>query len=143
MGYSTSFTGSLQFTADPTTKQLAKLKSMFGEDCRDHKEWEGCSGLSYVDLQLTDDFTGIEWSGAEKTYELDKVVSVVVREMRKEFPEFGLRGALFAQGEDAEDRWQLAIGDDGLARRVAVQIVGTKVVCPNCEHKFFIEENKS
>jgi hypothetical protein len=140
MGYTTTFTGSLLFTSEPTAKQLAKLNSMFGEDCRDHKEWETGTGLYYVDLKLTDEFTGIEWNGAEKTYDLDKLVNVVIREMRKEFPEFGLTGTLLAQGEDAEDRWQLVIGDDGLAQRIKVQIVGTKVKCPSCEHSFFIEQ---
>lgn len=139
MGYSTSFTGSLKFASEPTTKQLAKLNAMFGEDCRDHPEWNA-KGLYYVDLKLTEDFTGIEWNGAEKTYELDKIINVVIGEMRKEFPGFSLIGTLFAQGEDADDRWQLVVGDDSIARRIKVQIVGTKVECPRCEHKFYLED---
>lgn len=140
MGYTTTFTGELKFTHEPSVKQIAKLDSMFGEDCREHKEWNA-PGLYYIDLEHNDDYSGIRWNGAEKTYDLDGLVNVVIREMRKEFPEFGLSGTLIAQGEIADDRWQLVIGDDGLAKKVAVHIVGTKVQCPNCEHKFYIESD--
>jgi hypothetical protein len=142
MGYTTTFTGELKFTHEPSVKQIVKLKSMFSEDCRDHPDWNA-PHLSYIDLEFNDDYSGIRWNGAEKTYDMDHLVNVVICEMIKEFPEFGLTGTLHAQGEDAEDRWQLVIGDDGFAKRIKVQIVGTKVECPNCEHKFYIEEHKS
>lgn len=139
MGYTTTFTGSLKFTSEPTAKQLAKLDSMLGEDCRRHPEWETARGLYHVDLEITDDYMGIQWNGAEKTYDLDAIVNVILHEMRKEFPDFGLTGYLMAQGEDVDDRWQLVI-EDGIAKRVKVQIVGTKVQCPNCDHKFYLED---
>lgn len=139
MGYTTRFDGELKFTNEPTAKQLAKLNSMFGEDCRDHPEW-GRLDLYYVDLELTDDFTGVRHSGAEKTYDFEQLVNVVIKVMREEFPDFGLTGTLMAQGEDVDDRWQLVIGDDGLAKRVKIQIVGTKIECPRCDHKFYLED---
>jgi hypothetical protein len=116
MGYSTSFKGELRFTSEPTAKQLAALKAICGEDCRDHPEWEGSEGLYYVDLELTDDFSGIRWNGAEKTYGLERIVNVVLAEMRKQWPDFGLTGSLLAQGESLEDRWALHMGAD-LPRR--------------------------
>lgn len=139
MGYNTIFKGELKFTSEPTAKQLSKLNSMFGEDCREHPEW-GRKDLSYIDLLITDDFTGIRWDdGTEKTYNLEQIVNVVLFQMRKEYPDFGLSGFLSAQGEDAEDRWDLFIGDDGFAHKRMVPIPGTKVQCPSCDHRFYVE----
>lgn len=138
MGYSTEFKGELRFVAEPTASQLAALKKMFGEDCRDHPEWEA-SGLYYVDLELTDDFSGIRWNGAEKTYGLEKIVNVVLAQMRKQWPDFGLAGVLSAQGEDAEDRWALAIGADGLAHKQKLAITGQRITCPHCDGIFILE----
>ncbi len=141
MGYSTEFKGELKFTKEPTASQLAKLNSMFGEDCRDHPEWDESEGLCYIDLELTKDFSAIKWNGAEKTYDLDKLVNVVIIEMRKEWPEFSLTGELLAQGEDIEDRWQLCFDHDGFAHRRDVAIVGRKCRCPHCEEEFILEDN--
>jgi hypothetical protein len=139
MGYSTEFKGELRFANEPTAKQLAALQSMFGEDCRDHPEWSDATGLYYVDLELTEDFTGIRWNGAEKTYGLEKIVNVVIREMRKQWPDFALTGTLYAQGEDAEDRWALHVGEDGFASKQALAITGQRVICPHCGGKFILE----
>lgn len=141
MGYSTNFTGELKFTADATAPQLAALKAMMGEDCRDHPEWKA-PGLYYVDLELTDDFTGIKWNGAEKTYGLEDIVNLVLRVMREKWPAFGLVGALCAQGEDVEDRWALTMGEDGLAHKVKVALTGKIVTCPHCEQRFALESEQ-
>ena len=139
MGYSTNFTGELKFTTEATARQLAALKAMMGEDCREHPEW-GAPGLYYIDLELTDDFTGIKWNGAEKTYDLEKLVNVVVRVMREKWPQFGLAGSLGAQGEDVADRWALQMGADGLAHKVKVAMTGKIVTCPHCSERFALEE---
>lgn len=138
MGYSTNFKGDLKFTKEATGPQLAALKAMMGEDCREHPEWNA-KDLYYVDLELNDDFTGIRWNGAEKTYGLEKIVNVVLAEMRKKWPDFGLTGVLAAQGEDAEDRWTLSIGEDGLPRKTKVPVLGQKITCPHCEETFILE----
>jgi hypothetical protein len=39
MGYSTEFRVELKFTTDLTAKQLGKVKSFLGQDCREHAEW--------------------------------------------------------------------------------------------------------
>jgi hypothetical protein len=139
MGYTTTFKGELKFTKELTASQLAHLKTFFGEDCRDHPEWDE-PDLYYIDLELTEDFSGIRWSGAEKSYGLEKQVSMVVREMRKKWPDFALAGTLSAQGEDAEDRWTLYINDVGMANKAKVPIVGQRVTCPSCEHEFILED---
>lgn len=141
MGYTTRFTGQLGFKTEPTATQLARLNEMFGEDCRDHPEW-GTTGLYHVDLELTKDFKGVMHDGSEKSYDMEKIVNVVTQQMRKEWPDFSFTGSLAAQGEDAEDRWQLYVGDDGIAEKRKTLIVGTRCVCPECGHNFIIEASE-
>ena len=139
MGYSTKFTGELKFSAEATAPQLYALKEMMEEDCREHPEWNA-PGLYYIDLELNDDFTGVKWNGAEKTYDLDKIVNVILRVMREKWPQFGLTGTLLAQGEDIKDRWALQMGADGLAHKVTVAMTGRVIQCPHCEKSFALEE---
>lgn len=139
MGYTTRFQGELKFIHEISVPQLKKLQSMFGEDCRDHPEWGDAKGLYYIDFEMTKDYTGIQHSGAEKSYDVEKQVNVILREMRKEFPEFGLTGSLLAQGECMEDRWTLAMEEDGLAHKHKVVIQGQRVTCPECSHRFIVE----
>lgn len=140
MGYNTRFNGVLAFAKEPTVSQLAKLNTLIGEDCRDHPEWNAKSEASYIDLVITSDFSGLQWdTGTEKTYGLDECVNVIVREMRKEWPDFGLTGTLIAQGEDFEDRWALVIGADGFASKQPLAIAGNVFQCPHCKQKFAVE----
>ena len=140
MGYNTIFKGELKFKTEPSTKALAKLSAMFGKDFRDHPEWDG-HGLYYVDLLLTKDFSGVRWNdGTEKTYDLEKIVTKVIAVMRKDFSDFALTGSLTAQGEDAEDRWDLVMDETGTtATKHMVPIPGTKTTCPRCDHTFYVE----
>jgi len=140
MGYNTKFSGVLTFVDVPTVYQLAKLNTFLGQDCRDHPEWNAGPYASYIDLVVTSDYTGLEWDTAtEKTYGLVDSVNVVIREMRKEWPNFGLSGTLVAQGEDFDDRWALVIGDDGFATKQPLAFSGTAVTCPHCKKNFSVE----
>jgi hypothetical protein len=140
MGYTTQFKGELKFTRELTGSELAKLKSMLGQDCRNHPEWDAGNGLYYIDLALLDDFSGLKWDGSEKTYNMDCLVNVVIKEMRKTVPDFSLTGKLVAQGEDIDDRWELLIGEDGLAIRKNTPPSGAAIICPHCEGKVYVDE---
>ena len=137
MGYSTEFRGELKFTTDLTAKQLGKVKSFLGQDCREHPEWNK-QNLTYIDLELLDDFSGLKWDGSEKTYDLVEKVNLIIDELQKEYPEFGLTGKLMAQGEDIEDRWWLQIVN-GKAIEVPIEIKGKKITCPHCGEEFILE----
>ncbi len=139
MGYTTKFKGQLGFAKEPTVQQLGALNAMFGEDFRDHPEWEE-PDLYYIDLELTPAFDGVRHNGAEKTYDLEKIVSAVTKVMRKTWPDFSFTGNLLAQGESIEDRWILRIGDDGMAARHKTAVTGKRVVCPRCEEAFILED---
>lgn len=138
MGYTTKFRGELKFTTELTGKQLAKVKSFFGEDCRDHREWD-CDG-TYIDLEFNGDFTGIQWdSGTEKNSGMVDHINLIITEMRKEVPEFGLKGTMTAQGEQYDDRWSINIVD-GKAVISEIIIKGHKVTCPHCDETFYLEQ---
>lgn len=137
MGYTTKFKGKLSFKQPPTPAQLAKLQTFFGEDCREHPEWK-CEG-SYIDLVLTKDFLGLQWDEAtEKNNGMVGHVNMIIREMRKEFPDFELEGSLKAQGEEIDDRWNLVM-ENNIAIKRDVAPKGRKVQCPNCEECFYID----
>lgn len=142
MGYTTRFEGVLTFAHELTVPQVAALTAMFEEDCREHPEW-GAPGLSYLDMEFNEDFTGIRHNGAEKTYEFDKLVNVVINVMRKTWPEFGLAGQLLAQGEETRDRWALVIAQDGMAIKRDIKLTGKVVRCPHCEEEFQLEETNA
>lgn len=116
MGYNTEYKGDMLFVKDVSGKQLNFLNKMFGEDCREHPEW-GATELYYIDLKLNDDFSGICWNGAEKTYFLENAINVVIREMRKEWPDFALHGTISAQGDDIDDKYALVVSDDGFVHK--------------------------
>lgn len=144
MGYNTRFKGELNFTCEMTAPMLAKVASFFGEDPREHPEWKMGKNSGYIDLAFTKSFRGIRWDdGTEKTYYLENSVNLIIDQMRKEWPQFGLSGALLAQGEEIEDRWELAVDATGRAERRPIAIPGTKITCPHCLGDFMYDAKRS
>lgn len=115
MGYDTKFKGILRFTSELTDNQLFKLKTYLGEDCRNHPEWNTIN-LTYIDLKLSNDNSGLEWNGYQKTYDLDYKIDFVISEMKQSYRDFGLTGELLAQGENIDDRYILKIVDDKIVK---------------------------
>jgi hypothetical protein len=140
MGYTTRFRGELKFTHELSVPQLKKLESMFGADCREHPEWGPLAAkLYYIDFETTSDYSGLVHNDSEKSYDAEEQINVILQEMRKIWPEFGLTGQLMAQGQDLEDRWALVM-EDGLAHKRKIAVTGSRVECPECGHKFILEE---
>lgn len=131
MGYHTEFRGALRFTNKLTVSQLAAIRQILGEDCRHHSEWNA-SLLTRIDLILLNGNGGITWDGSECTTDMPEKVNVVIREMQKRFPEFGLSGVITAQGSDVGDIWELYIGDDGFAKKRELIITREIIPCPHC-----------
>jgi hypothetical protein len=138
MGYTTKFSGQLRFKKEVTSTSLGKLKGYCGIDCRHTPELK-YTGFTYIDIKITDDFSGIEWDGSEKTYDLVEKINLVISEMKKEYPDFGLEGEMIAQGESFGDVWKLKM-NDGVAIREDIALKGKKVSCPHCGEDFMLEE---
>lgn len=138
MGYSTAFTGQLKFAQEPTRSELAALRQYLNKDVRElepgiaHKFY-------YIDFELTDDFSGIQHSGAEKSNGMVECVNWLTEKMREQFPEFRLTGTLAAQGDESDDRWKLVMDKTGVASKVDDPPTGRRVVCPHCEKHFFLD----
>lgn len=149
MGYTTEFTGQLNFTGTVTPSVLMELTKYLSHDRRQigyegDGIYEGGKYGSYwyhFDWELTQDFAGIQWNGAEKAYDMEHIANWLIDKMREKFPDFGLTGELKAQGEDFEDRWLLKIVN-GRAVREQLAIVGNIVTCPYCDQKFELTGEK-
>jgi len=139
MGYTTNFEGVLKFAKEPSVQEIAALAQFFGEDCREHPEWNA-PGLYHVDMEFAKDYSGIQHDGSEKTYEFEKIVNMVIRNMQKQFPDFRLTGQLLAQGEELRDRWALVIAEDGFAVKRDIKLTGKVVRCPHCAEEFQLED---
>jgi hypothetical protein len=141
MGYQTEFRGELKFNRELTGSELAFLKSMFWID---DDKMDGYivpeAKPHYVQLCLTDDFTGIKWDGSEKFYKAVEAVNFIIVNMKARYPDFALTGRMTAQGEDFEDRWELVVGEDGLAHQVDTPLAGRTIRCPHCDQKISVDE---
>jgi len=147
MGYTTDFEGILKFKNDLSNLDLAYLNTFLGNDRRDlgynddsiYENGKYGSYWYHIDLELAEDFSGIQWNGTEKCYDMEHIINFITDKMREKNPEFELTGELLAQGEDIEDRWRLVMVD-GRATKVDFPKAGHKITCPNCEEQFFLEQ---
>lgn len=140
MGYDTQFDGILKFKNELTIPQLTKIRTFLGEDCREHPEW-GKTNLTYIDLELSKDYSGLKWDGSEKTYDLKDKINLIITEMKKSFPDFELEGHLLAQGDSIEDRYYISI-ENGVA--VESDILDKKtveqVICRSCDKPISVDD---
>jgi hypothetical protein len=144
MGYNTDYKGVMKFTTELRATELAYLRSLFDEDIREHPEWpkELLPTMEcWIKLELTPDFSGLQWSGAEKTYGMEELLNFIIGMMQKRIPNFGLEGQMVAQGEDIDDRYTIGI-QDGRAVRQEIVIEGTKITCPHCEGEFYLSASR-
>jgi len=142
MGYHTEFRGVLHFTTKLTAPQRSAIQQILGEDCRNHPEW-GATDLTRIDLVLLLPWNGngLSWDGSECTTDMPEKVNVVITEMRKQYPEFGLSGVMMAQGSNVGDIWELYIAEDGFARKRELMITREDIACPHCGGNIHMPDN--
>lgn len=142
MGYSTEFRGELKFDKELSGSQIAELDKYLGEDVRDLKdidEYEGDDDFTFIDLELTKDYSGIQWNNSEKSYDMEGQINFITFIIRRKYPDFKLTGKMLAQGEEIEDRYEIVM-KDGVAVRKNIIIKGERITCPHCEEEFILEE---
>lgn len=145
MGYSTDFSGTIYFEDELTASQIVTMGTILGNDMRDwpelkeHLDPDADEYLSHIDLCFNDDFTGIEWDGTEKSHGLPDFINMIRNYMESIGKPITFQdGEMFAQGEDATDRWRLVV-DGNVAKKVVITVTGREVECPHCEETFFID----
>ena len=124
MGYNTTYTGKLKLIA--TIEGLKRLKSILGEDVRDHKEFGQYKGKfdpkdaywHHVDLELDEDFDLVWDRDSEKSYVCADMINAIIAYVREVDPGFQIYGDLDAYGEEAGDIWRLSVTREKGARRV-------------------------
>jgi hypothetical protein len=141
MGYDTNYEGVLKLPEDMSIIQLGYLKTILGEDFRDHPEWHHLlpknTYLTYIDLVLTEDLMGVKWDDrTEKTHSMVEAVNLITALIRTKLNnKFKFTGKFLCQGEDIEDRWFLMIDDAGIAFREDIA-TDTIITCPDCGCRF-------
>jgi len=147
MGNNTEFYGQLSFTKELTGGQLAKLTKILKEDLKKHREWNKYIDknvyLNSIDISLTEDFSGLEWNGAEKTYLMHEQINFIIKYMKAEVDsEFGLKGIMEAQ--DFYFMYEIVIREDGLAELVENKLAKLKtsdrIRCPCCNEEYSIRD---
>jgi len=142
MGYTTEFEGVLKFTRELTGRELASINKVLNnsnEMDQDMRKFEHRHMISYIDLQLTDDFQGVEWNGAEKTYCMHEMIGFVSLKLEQLSPPCSFVGELLCQGEDVEDRYILKVTGDKV-KKIKIELSGIKCECPDCG-AIFRQEN--
>jgi hypothetical protein len=138
MGYNTEFKGSFTFKNELTTPQMAKLNTILGEDVRDHKNWPMGYECTFIDLEFTPDFTGLQWDNSEKSHDMEDMLNLIMEIMQSYMSGFHFEGEMIAQGEDIDDRYRIVIEND-FAVRKEIDMTGKKIKCPLCEGDFYLE----
>ena len=140
MGYTTNYKGELKFNYDITVSDIRYLQQFLDIDTR-------CADVTlpnnqffkdlpaYIDLEITSGFSGLKWTGAEKSYDMVTQVNYIIEIMKAQNPNFKLSGYFDCQGEDKRDVWILQICDDGYAHKQKLERDG--IYCPHCDE--FIE----
>jgi hypothetical protein len=139
MGYTTNFQGVIKITPELKASEIKFIQNMFG----DMREWNPAMAkeldMTWLNFEFDKDFTGIGWDGAEKFYDADKCMEVLINETIKKYPHLSFNGILQAQGEDFDDKWQLIVKNNKVSRK-EVALKGKIIECPHCEEKFELEE---
>lgn len=142
MGYTTTFSGTLQIKSDLTKNEIKFLRKIEGEVpddiCKRYEAKYGRLSWGCFDFQMNDDMEGFEWNGGEKTYDAEKQIQFIIDECLSINPKFLLEGVMLCQGEDPDDRWRLVVKKNKVTKQDL--IVDGKVTCPKCKHAFDIDD---
>lgn len=134
MGYTTEFEGVLKFSDDISLKEYVAIEKLLEDGRNGDAMYDG-----WIQLEISDDRSGIQWDGTEKFYHAEDAVNFIINKMRERWPNFSLHGEMIAQGENISDRWILRIGDDGCAHRVELVTSSKALECPYCAHQFYLD----
>jgi len=134
--------GKFYFSRDLLLQEFKYLKEMLGEDCRDHPEWLSAPEATHIDFQVSEDYTGIEHDGSEKTHHIMENLALIENRMQQIDPEFYLHGEMTISDPDYPREYYKVSkhkGDDEFHWDTG-SIGGHWIECPNCEEEFLYED---
>ena len=139
MGYTTDFKGILKFTKELKQTELAKLNKILENEVDikdpDLQNFAHPNMLRYLDLELSEDFSGVEWDGSEKTYHMNEMIGFVNLKLGQIAPGCELEGQFECQGEDFDDTYILKV-DGSKVEKINVKLQLIKCICPRCGEIF-------
>jgi hypothetical protein len=110
MGYSTDFEGTIKIEPALTAKDMKKIEK-FIEDPTFPSDFY----THHCDYEITEECDGIRWNGSEKSYDMDKILPLLIQKFFKPMG-YKLNGVMLAQGESMEDRWRMVVKDNVVKR---------------------------
>jgi len=144
MGYTIQYRGILKIEPELMTSQLKHLKQFLNADIRQHPEWEHneyYEKLHYtIDLELTDDFDGLRWTGAEKSCDMPAQINYIISQMKKVCPDFKLTSKFTVVDPADDSRWEISFNKEEWAQEFKTASEGVLIKCPHCGAKFYQKE---
>ena len=134
MGYNTYFSGVLEFNEEVSVGVFKLIKKILSSHEANYN-----GKRIFLQFEMTEDFSGIQWDGSEKFYDAVDAVNYIIEKVKAVYPKFALKGELIAQGEDTFDRWKLCINDKGRAYKKEIVNEEGEVTCPHCGKDFKLE----
>lgn len=118
MGYTTEFDGRFEFSK-PLTDEQAEEFNLFCTQRHGNNISHGANPSFWCDWET--DGKGMFWNESEKSYGMDDWARVLVEKFLKPWG-VELKGHIYAQGEERNDRWAM-IAEGHNIKRARVQLV--------------------
>lgn len=105
MGYNTEFEGSIEITPALTVDEYVTMEKLTRTRHENNRMYGGSGEAPgyYCDWRFAPDGGSLAWSGAEKSYEMDKWLELIV----KKLPGHEFHGTVLARGEEFHDQWKM------------------------------------
>ena len=123
MWYSTEYIGKAKITPSPTIDMVNDIKWIIKDN-----DWH--SELRW-NLQVSDDLKYIEWTWNEKTYGFEETLNVLIKEVRRTYPDFDLEWEFEYQWDEWDDRWYVR-KVDWVFVRIEKWLEKDEYKCPEC-----------
>lgn len=139
MGYSTDFTGRLEFDRVLTVPEYRELEDLadYGLQDEEFKKYADTHPQSYLQWQPTKDGKGLEWNGGEKFYDYVEWLEWLIEYYFRP-KEITVNGQIKWSGEDVEDNGIITV-ENNVVSTQELQAVGI-VECPHCGERFVPNE---
>lgn len=140
------FDGDLEFNKKLSVEQIEKLKSILNENYENHPEWQGRESI-VIDLKINRDESGVDWwytmeyDEYQNDFELGQSIEFVIKEMKKDYPDFNLTGTLVGRiGQYSPPSLVLDVRDGKVIEHETETILkGSLDKCPHCGHHLELE----
>lgn len=123
MWYSTEYIGKAKITPSPTIDMVNDIKwTIKDNDWHSELRWN---------IQVSDDLKYIEWTWNEKTYDFEETLNVLIKEVRRTYPDFDLEWEFEYQWDEWDDRWYVRKAD-WVFVRIEKWLEKDEYKCPEC-----------